>query len=224
MVWLLLILFLLLLTPNTFAKTFFFEVENHNIEIRDGHARDPETKEWIPVDIEITWVLWNFGQSGKALHAFEGSGVMNSAYDRGKAVVSINKVIPAGTYNVWYRVTETGQEWVQGNLRYAWLEWPIGSTAKEDLVPFISIRPRRVFGDWVRVAEGVELPDLRRNELSCILEVLDEFPKSQYTSGKYKSVGWDAICISDDPDYIPPSTVPEEGWEIVKEEWIILNI
>ncbi len=205
----------LCLNGSLLASQLFFEVENQRIEILNGYTRDPQTGEFIEVYIPVTWVLWNFGQSGKALQAFEGSAIRSSAYDRGIAEVDIAHPIPAGTYDIWYRLTETGREWENGNLRYAWLEWPEGKTDKKDLTSFLSMMPLRVFNEWIKIGDGVQLPDLKSYELSCILEVRDTFSNDSldYSKGKYRSVGWDAICLSKDPNFIPPAVVPVGGWE-----------
>lgn len=112
---------------------------------------------------------WNFGQSDKALQIFEGSGIGGSVYDRGIAVVKIVHPIPAGTYDIWYRVTETGREWQKGNLRYAWIEWPYKmARTKVDLTPFLSTSSHRKFGEWVKVGHQISLPELGSNELLCL--------------------------------------------------------
>ncbi len=209
------LLVVMIFSSSIFAAKIFLEVENQNIEVRDGRARDPETKEWVPVDMEITWILWDFGQSDKALQVFEGSGLLSNKNDRGIAIAKSSQEIPAGTYDVWYRIAESGRDWTEGNLRYAWIEWQEEKTEKEDLVPFVSVRPRRVFGDWVKIADRVKLPKLKANELSFMLEISDTFSTDSldFTNGSYRTLGWDAICLSDDPNFIPPSTVPSGGWE-----------
>ncbi len=191
-----------LIIPGTHL---FFEVENQTIQIKDVYARN-ESGGLTPVQIPVSFGYYNWGKSGGYLICVEGSQVRSGAFDSGIAEVKLNHAIPAKTYDIWYRITSGGNEFAEDSKWYGWIEWSGGKTEKKDLGPFLRENERRNFKGWVKVAERVKLPDLKAEELMCFGEDADNTNRHVYAI-------WDAICLSDNPNFVPPEQVPVGGWE-----------
>ncbi len=187
------------------SAALFFEVENQNVEIIDSYTRD-ELGRLIPFQTEAKFGQYSWGQSGSYLICIESSDIRGSSFDSGTVAVKLDRTIPSGIYDIWYRITVGGRDFAPESKWYGWIEWPSGRTNKRDLGPYLRENPRRTFAGWVKVAEKVQLSDLNSKELICYGEDADNTNRYVYTI-------WDAICLSNDPDFIPPQVVPVGGWE-----------